>query len=95
MGSTGRRDSHVRVLAYYESSVLPSQVYLLENSLFSVKRAVYSVKVSFSAGFSLNKAMCQIVAGVLFLISKVIPVVVCLALLSGRVSSMSFNLQKK
>ena len=35
MGFTGLRDSHVRVLALVK--VLPSRVYLLENTLFSMK----------------------------------------------------------
>ena len=72
---TGLRDSHVRVLALVK--VLPSRVYLLENTLFSMKWVVPLVKCSFSAGFchlwfggfawlSLNKAMCLNVAGGVF-----------------------------
>ena len=49
MGLTGLRDSHVRVLALVK--VLPSRVYLLENTLFSMKWVVPLVKCSFSAGF--------------------------------------------
>ena len=72
MGLTGLRDSHVHVLAL---KVLPSRVYLLENTLLSMKWVVPLVKCSFSAGFchlwfggfawlSLNKAMCSVAGGV-------------------------------